>query len=225
MAVALEMRGLSGRQELDDPAQESPGEARPGDDSPGFAMAHIRRGMLRIVVDTSPRFDVPGHSILSAGADVSIWSRHGCQRVAGSCDRSVAEGDPGRRRRRRADPGWSLQYQSAEVLERFDDGRPRKVVMKVKAAGITDEQTIEYTWADTWVSWTLIKAGQLRSQDGNTLTPDGDKTKLRFDIAIDLARAAARVRGQADHEGRPGVRHRRSAQAGPQRSRRASVNQ
>lgn len=85
-------------------------------------------------------------------------------------------------------PEWSPQYQSAEVLERFDDGRPRKVVMKVKAAGITDEQTIEYTWADTWVSWTLIKASQLRSQDGKyTLTTDGDKTKLRFDIAIDLA--------------------------------------
>ena len=29
------------------------------------------------------------------------------------------------------------------VLERFDDGRPHKVVMKVKTVGITDEQTIE----------------------------------------------------------------------------------
>ena len=62
-------------------------------------------------------------------------------------------------------PTWSPQYQSAEVLEAYDDGRPHKVKMKIKAAGLTDEQIVEYTWADNEVSWTLVKAGQLRSQD------------------------------------------------------------
>lgn len=85
-------------------------------------------------------------------------------------------------------PTWSPQYQSAEVLEAYDDGRPHKVKMKIKAAGLTDEQIVEYTWADNEVSWTLVKAGQLRSQDAKyTLTPDGDKTRLRFDLSIDLA--------------------------------------
>jgi hypothetical protein len=38
------------------------------------------------------------------------------------------------------------------------------------------------------VSWTLVSAGQLKAQDASyTLTPDGDRTKVRFDIAIDLA--------------------------------------
>ena len=46
-----------------------------------------------------------------------------------------------------------------EVLEAFDDGRPKRVKMKVKAAGITDEQIIEYTWSDSGPSWTLISAG------------------------------------------------------------------
>jgi uncharacterized membrane protein len=43
-------------------------------------------------------------------------------------------------------PSWSSQYQSAEVLDSYDDGRPKRVKMKVKAAGLTDEQVVEYTW-------------------------------------------------------------------------------
>lgn len=87
-----------------------------------------------------------------------------------------------------ATPTWSPQYQRAEVLESYDDGRPRRVKMKVKSAGITDEQVVDYTWTDTSASWTLISAGQLKAQDAKyTLTPEGDKTKVRFDISIDLA--------------------------------------
>ena len=83
-------------------------------------------------------------------------------------------------------PSWSSQYQSAEILESYDDGRPRRVKMKVKAAGLTDEQVVEYSWTDTSAGWTLISAGQLRSQDAKyTLTPDGDKTKVRFEITVD----------------------------------------
>jgi hypothetical protein len=33
-----------------------------------------------------------------------------------------------------------------------------------------------------------VKSGQLKRQDaGYTLTPDGDKTKVRFDMLIDLS--------------------------------------
>jgi|SRR5689334_13062659 ribosome-associated toxin RatA of RatAB toxin-antitoxin module len=87
-----------------------------------------------------------------------------------------------------ATPSWSPQYQSAEVMDSYDDGRPRRVKMTIKAAGITDTQVIEYTWTENKVSWTLIRATQLKKQDASyTLTPDGDKTKVRFDISIDLA--------------------------------------
>lgn len=83
-------------------------------------------------------------------------------------------------------PSWSPQYQSAEVLEAYDDGRPKRVKMKIKAAGMTDEQEIEYTWTDSSVNWTLIKANQLKSQEaGYTLTSDGGKTKVRFDLKVD----------------------------------------
>lgn len=83
-------------------------------------------------------------------------------------------------------PTWSPQYQSAEILDSYDDGRPRQVKMRIKAAGLTDDQVVEYTWGDSEVSWTLVSAGQLRSQDAKyTLTPAGDKTKVRFEITVD----------------------------------------
>ncbi|WAJ44484.1 SRPBCC family protein [Mycobacterium sp. Aquia_216] len=83
-------------------------------------------------------------------------------------------------------PEWSPPHQSVETLQRDADGRPTKVKMKVKAAGITDEQVIAYTWSDNKVSWTLVSSGQQRSQDASyTLTPDGDATKVTFKLSVD----------------------------------------
>jgi hypothetical protein len=69
---------------------------------------------------------------------------------------------------------WSSVHQSVEILETGDDGRPSQVKMKVKTAGITDEQVVAYTWSDSAVSWTLVSSAQQRSQDGKyTLVPKG----------------------------------------------------
>lgn len=85
-------------------------------------------------------------------------------------------------------PTWSPQYQSCEVVDAYDDGRPRQVKMRIKTAGITDDQVVEYTWTDDSASWTLVSAGQLKRQDAKyTLTPEGGKTKVRFDITVDLS--------------------------------------
>ena len=70
------------------------------------------------------------------------------------------------------------------ILESYPDGRPKQVEMTVKAAGLTDVMVIEYTWTDSGVTWTLVKSGQLKTQDaGYTLTPLGDsdpeKTRSR----------------------------------------------
>jgi ribosome-associated toxin RatA of RatAB toxin-antitoxin module len=81
---------------------------------------------------------------------------------------------------------WSPAHQRSEVVERGDNGRPSVAKMKVKAAGITDEQVVAYTWGDNTLSWTLVSAGQQRAQDATyTLTPEGDKTRVTFDITID----------------------------------------
>jgi hypothetical protein len=47
---------------------------------------------------------------------------------------------------------WSTVHQSAEVVETGDDGRPRVARIKVKTAGITDEQVVTYTWSGNTVS-------------------------------------------------------------------------
>jgi ribosome-associated toxin RatA of RatAB toxin-antitoxin module len=81
---------------------------------------------------------------------------------------------------------WSPQTQSAEVVERGDDGWPSVVKMKVKSVGVTDEQVVAYTWGENTVSWTLVSSTQQRSQDGTyTLTPDGNNTRVKFGITID----------------------------------------
>lgn len=81
---------------------------------------------------------------------------------------------------------WSPQYQSAEVLESYKDGRPKRVKMKVKAAGMTDEMEVEYSWGENTAGWTLVKSGQLKAQNASyTFTPAGDKTKVRFDLEVD----------------------------------------
>jgi ribosome-associated toxin RatA of RatAB toxin-antitoxin module len=81
---------------------------------------------------------------------------------------------------------WSSAHQSSEVVERGDDGRPSVAKMKVKVAGITDEQVVAYTWGENTVSWTLVSATQQRAQDATyTLTPEGDNTRVKFDITID----------------------------------------
>lgn len=81
---------------------------------------------------------------------------------------------------------WSSAHQSAEVLSTGDDGLPREVKMKVKTAGITDEQVVAYTWEGNTVSWTLVSSGAQRAQDGKyVLIPEGDKTRVTFDFKVD----------------------------------------
>ncbi len=84
-------------------------------------------------------------------------------------------------------PEWSEPHQSAEILETGDDGRPSKVKMRVRTAGITDEQVVAYTWSDSEVIWTLVSSGQQKSQDGKyTLVPQGSEgTLVKMEISVD----------------------------------------
>ena len=83
-------------------------------------------------------------------------------------------------------PEWSSAHQKVEVLERDDQGRPSKSRQVVKIVGVSDEQVLAYSVHDDGVSWTLVSAKQQRAQDGRyTLTPDGDSTRLRFDLTVD----------------------------------------
>ncbi len=85
-------------------------------------------------------------------------------------------------------PDWSSQHQGAEILDTDDNGRPGRVKLKLKTMGISDEQVVQYSWTERTAGWTLVSSSQLKKQDASyTLTPDGDKTKVRFEITVDPA--------------------------------------
>jgi ribosome-associated toxin RatA of RatAB toxin-antitoxin module len=81
---------------------------------------------------------------------------------------------------------WSSAHQKVEVLERDDEGRPSKSRQVVKVVGVSDEQVLDYTVHDDGVSWTLVSSKQQRAQNGHyKLTPDGDATKVHFELTVD----------------------------------------
>jgi ribosome-associated toxin RatA of RatAB toxin-antitoxin module len=83
-------------------------------------------------------------------------------------------------------PEWSSIHRSAEVLERDAEGRPRRAKMKVKTAGVTEEVVLAYTWRDDGVGWTQESGKASRNQEGAyTLTPQGDKTRTKFELELD----------------------------------------
>jgi uncharacterized membrane protein len=84
-------------------------------------------------------------------------------------------------------PEWSSVHRKIEILERDDQGHPSRSKQVVKLVGVSDEQELAYTVHDDGVSWSLISAKQQRAQDGRyTLTPEGDSTRVRFDLTVDL---------------------------------------
>ncbi len=86
-------------------------------------------------------------------------------------------------------PSWSSVHKHAEVLDRHPDGRPHHVKATFKIMGIIDKEVLEYHWGDDWVVWDAKATMQQRGQHGEyNLTPVGeDRTRVRFDIVIDLA--------------------------------------
>ncbi|MDG5482936.1 SRPBCC family protein [Mycolicibacterium gadium] len=86
-------------------------------------------------------------------------------------------------------PSWSPLHKHTEVLDRHPDGRPHHVKATFRIMGITDKELLEYHWGDDWVVWDANETGQQRGQHAEyNLTPELDgKTRVRFDIILDLA--------------------------------------
>lgn len=81
---------------------------------------------------------------------------------------------------------WSAFHKKVEVLERDEQGHPSKSRQVVKIVGISDEQVLDYSVYDDGVGWTLVSSKQQRAQEGRyTLTPDGDKTRVHFQLTVD----------------------------------------
>lgn len=81
---------------------------------------------------------------------------------------------------------WSSTHQKVEVLERDEQGHPTRSRQVVKIVGVSDEQVLDYSVHDDGVSWTLVSSKQQRAQDGRyTLTPEGDSTRVHFELTVD----------------------------------------
>ena len=81
---------------------------------------------------------------------------------------------------------WSPSHLEVEVLERDEDGHPARSRQVVKIVGVSDEQELAHSTHPDGVSWSLISAQQQRSQEARyTLTPEGESTRVRFDITVD----------------------------------------
>ncbi|CAN7615298.1 SRPBCC family protein [Mycolicibacterium frederiksbergense] len=84
-------------------------------------------------------------------------------------------------------PTWSTLHRSAEVVDRHPDGRPHHVRATVKIMGITDREMLEHHWGDDWMVWDAQDTFQQRGQHGEyKLIREGDRTRVRFDLFIDL---------------------------------------
>ncbi len=82
---------------------------------------------------------------------------------------------------------WSSAHKKVEILERDDQGRPSKSRQVVKIVGVSDEQVLAYSVHDDGVSWKLVSGKQQRAQQARyTLTPEGDSTRVRFELTVDL---------------------------------------
>ncbi|MFW0794139.1 SRPBCC family protein [Gordonia sp. CPCC 205515] len=85
-------------------------------------------------------------------------------------------------------PEWSGPHKQAEILSTHEDGSPNEVHVVVNAVGVSDEQTLNYSWTENTCTWDLIEAKQLSHQHGvYTVTPNDDGgAHIEFVLDVDL---------------------------------------
>ncbi|KDE99103.1 cyclase [Mycolicibacterium aromaticivorans JS19b1 = JCM 16368] len=85
-----------------------------------------------------------------------------------------------------AAPTWSSVHKRVHIVDRYPDGRPRRVEVTVKVLGIIDHEVVEYHWGRDWVVWDADRTSQQHAQHGEyTLSPEGEATRVRFDLTLE----------------------------------------
>ena len=82
----------------------------------------------------------------------------------------------------------SSAYRRAEVLDRYDDGRPHHVRLAVRVLGVLDEEVLEFRWGPNWLVWDAERTKQQYAQHVEyTLWPDhtGTTTVVTVDITVE----------------------------------------
>ena len=82
----------------------------------------------------------------------------------------------------------SPAYRRAEVLDRYDDGRPHHVRLAVKVLGRIDEEVLEFRWGPDWLVWDAEQTKEQYAQHVEyTLRPDhtGSSTVVTVDVTVE----------------------------------------
>lgn len=84
-------------------------------------------------------------------------------------------------------PDWS-DVESAEVLDRDDQGRGTKVAYRVAMMGFSAEYTLDYAYTDSGVSWTTAEAsGAVKDVRGEyELDPGEETTGVTYRLSVEL---------------------------------------
>lgn len=84
-------------------------------------------------------------------------------------------------------PEWS-DVESAEVLDRDEDGRGVEVAYRVAMMGFTAEYTLSYEYSDSGVSWTTSEAsGAVKDVRGEyVFEPGDDATEVTYRLSVEL---------------------------------------
>ncbi|MFI5510176.1 SRPBCC family protein [Mycobacterium sp. NPDC051804] len=85
-------------------------------------------------------------------------------------------------------PTYSPAYRRAEVIDRYEDGRPHHVRIAIRVLGRVDEETFEYRWGPDWLVWDGEPSALQNAQHIEyTLRPDPTRTStvLRVELTVE----------------------------------------
>jgi carbon monoxide dehydrogenase subunit G len=88
-------------------------------------------------------------------------------------------------------PSWSPLHKDIEVIDCYPDGRPHHVKgTTLRVMGLVDKEVLEFHWGPHWVVWDAQGTSKQHDQHVEyNLKPEGvDKTRVRFDVTIELGR-------------------------------------
>jgi hypothetical protein len=85
-------------------------------------------------------------------------------------------------------PSYSAVHKRAEVVDRYADGKPYHVRVKVRAYGLSDTEVLEFRWGPDWLVWDAEQTPQQHAQHVEyTLRadPTSSSTRVRVDVTVE----------------------------------------
>lgn len=85
-------------------------------------------------------------------------------------------------------PEWADGVKQVVVKDRDDAGRPATAAFDIDAKVAEVAYTIEYTYTDDTVAWTLVEGDVISQLDGSyVLTESGDTTEVLYTLEVDIS--------------------------------------